>query len=80
MIEIPQDILDAARLTVAEMKLEVAVALYARGKLSIGKACELAAMTLWEFRHILAARRIAPHLDIAAVDADITTLHALARL
>jgi hypothetical protein len=29
MIEIPEDILDSARLTVSELKLEIAVALYA---------------------------------------------------
>ena len=80
MIEISQDIFDAARLTVAEMKLEVAVALYVQGKLSIGKARELADMTLWEFRHVLAARHISPHLDIADVEADLTTLHALKQL
>jgi predicted HTH domain antitoxin len=79
-VEISQDILDAARLTAAELKLEVAVALYARGKLSLGKARELADMTLWEFRQSLAARRIAPHLDIADIDADIATLHTLERL
>lgn len=73
MVEIPQEILDAARLTTAELMLEVAVALYARGKLSIGKARELANMSLWEFRHVLAARHIAPHLDITDIETDIKT-------
>lgn len=76
-VEIPQDILDAARLTASELKLEIAVALYAQGKLSIGKARELADMTLWEFRHVLAARRIPPHLDVADIEADIATQYAL---
>lgn len=79
-LEIPQDILDTARLTVAELKLEVAAALYARGKLSLGKARELADLPLWEFRQFLAARHISPHLDVSDVQADIATLQSLGRL
>ncbi|MGZ8218446.1 UPF0175 family protein, partial [Methylomagnum sp.] len=40
-IDIPQNILDSARLSVDGMKLELAVALYAQGRLGIGKAREL---------------------------------------
>jgi len=52
-LEIPQDILDTARLTIDDLKVEMAVYLYAQGRLSIGKARELAEMTrrplvLWE--------------------------------
>ena len=50
MLEIPQDILDTARLTVDELRVELAVHLYAEGRLSIGKARELADMPLWTFR------------------------------
>lgn len=50
-LEIPQDVLDSAHLTMSELKVELAVSLYAQGRLSIGKACELASMSLWEFRH-----------------------------
>ena len=39
-IEIPQEILDSARLTTDEIKTELAFALYAQGRLSIGKARE----------------------------------------
>ncbi len=49
-LEVPQDILDTARLTIDDLKVEMAVYLYAQGRLSIGKARELAEMTLWEFR------------------------------
>jgi len=49
VLEIQQDILDIARLTIDELKVEMAVYLYAQGRLSIGKARELADMTLWEF-------------------------------
>lgn len=47
--DIPQDILDSARLSVDEMKLELAVALYAQWRLGLGKARELATAGL---RHL----------------------------
>lgn len=79
VLEIPQDVLDAARMTPAELKVELAVHLYAQGKLSIGKARELAGMSLWEFRQLLAARRIPPHYDVSDLHEDITTLRALGK-
>lgn len=80
VLEIHQDILDTARLTVDELKVEMAVYLYALGRLSIGKACELAGMALWEFRQLLASRRIPPHYDVADLDEDVATLRELGRL
>lgn len=61
IVEVPRDVLDAARLSVSDVKVELAVALYAQGRLSVGKARELANMSLWEFRQLLATRRIEPH-------------------
>lgn len=75
-LEIPQDILDTARLTIGELRVELAVYLYVEGRLSIGKARELAEMTLWEFRQLLALRRISPHYDVADLDEDVATLKA----
>jgi len=79
-LEIPQDVLDSARLTVDELKVELAVSLYAQGRLSVGKACELAGMSLWQFRQLLASRRISPHYDVADLSEDIATLRELGRL
>jgi predicted HTH domain antitoxin len=73
-IEIPQDILDSARLTVAELKIELAVYLYGQERLSIGKARELAGMSLWEFRQLLGLRGIPPHYDEAELDKDVATI------
>ena len=60
-LEISQDILDSARLTLNDLKVEIAVSLYAQDRLSAGKARELAGMSLWEFRQLLGSRRISPH-------------------
>ena len=80
MLEIPRDVLDSARLTLPELKVELAVHLYAQGRLSAGKARELADMTLWEFRQLLASRRISPHYDVADLDEDMDTLREMGRL
>jgi predicted HTH domain antitoxin len=80
VLEIPQDVLDSARLTESELKVEMAVYLYAQGRLSIGKARELAGMALWEFRQLLASRRIPPHYDEIDLDEDVATLREMGRL
>lgn len=77
MLEIPQDVLDSTRLTLSELKVELAVTLYAQGKLSIGKARELAEKSLWEFRQILASRKISPHYDVDDLEEDISSLRDL---
>jgi predicted HTH domain antitoxin len=78
-IEVSQDILDSARLTVPELKLELAITLYAQGRLSIGKSRELAGMSLWQFRQVLASRRIAVHYVLTDLQDDIDTLHKLSK-
>ncbi len=80
ILEIPQSVLDSARLTIADLKVEMAVYLYAQGRLSIGKARELAGMSLWEFRQLLASRRIAPHYDEVDLNEDVATLREMGRL
>jgi predicted HTH domain antitoxin len=80
VLEVSQDVLDSARLSPSELKVEMAVHLYAQRRLSIGKARELAGMALWEFRQLLASRRIPPHYDEADLDEDAATLRELGRL
>ena len=79
-LEISQDILDSAKLTVNNLKIELAVSLYAQNRLSVGKAHELADMSLWEFRQLLASRRISPHYHIADFEEDLTALRDLGRI
>jgi predicted HTH domain antitoxin len=80
VVEVSQEILDSARLTPSELKVEMAVHLYEQGRLSVGKARELVDMTLWEFRQLLASRGIAAHYDEADLDEDVATLRELGRL
>jgi len=80
VLEISQDILDSARLTISELQVEVAVYLYSQRRLSVGKARELAGMSLWEFRQLLASRHIPPHYDETDLDQDVATLQKMGRL
>ena len=76
-LAVPQEILDSARITPAEAVVELAVALYSEGRLSLGKARELARMPFWRFRQLLAAREVAPHYEVADVEADQTAIREL---
>ena len=75
-IEIPGEVMHAARMTPEELKRELAIHLFREGKLSFGKAREMAGMTAWVFQQLLGSRDIRVHYDVqdyledqAAVDA-----------
>jgi len=76
-LEIPQEVLDSARMTAGELLVELAVHLYEQGRLSIGKAHELAGLSLWEFRQLLGLRHIAPHFEVEDLEQDLETLRHL---
>ncbi|MBI2837970.1 MAG: UPF0175 family protein [Acidobacteria bacterium] len=76
-LDIPEDVLESARMTASELKVEMAVVLYSQGRLSIGKARELAGMSLWDFRRLLGLRRVPPHYDQEDLDEDLSTLREL---
>lgn len=78
-IHIPQRLLQAARATPDQLRVELAVQLYQQRRLSIGLARELADMSLWEFRQLLASRHISPHYDPSDLDEDIRTWAELDR-
>ena len=79
-IMISDDILEATHMTEAEFLCEVAVFLYASGKLSLGKARQLARMERISFQLLLASRQIPLNYDVEDVDADLDTLQRLGLL
>lgn len=76
-LEIPQDILDSARLSIDQLRVELAVHLYEQCRLSVGKAHELAGLSLWEFRQLRGARRIPPRFEFQDFERDLSTLRAI---
>lgn len=62
--EIPRDVLRATRMSAEELCRELALHLFEQGKLSFGKARELAELSAWEFQHLLGSRGVPVHYDI----------------
>jgi predicted HTH domain antitoxin len=76
---IPDEILHACRLSPQELKVEIAVMLFQKEKLSLGQASRLAALNNLEFQHLLASRQIPVHYDVADFEEDLETLRELGR-
>ncbi len=79
-IEIPREVLHSARMTSQELRRELAIALFQQGKLSFGKAREMAAMTAWAFQQLLGSREIPIHYDVPEYEEDLRTLKEIGRL
>jgi predicted HTH domain antitoxin len=77
-IEIPQHLVRATRLTIPELRRELAIALFQQGRLSFGKAREMAEMDFWAFQQLLGSRGIPPHYDLAEYGADLQTIRETA--
>jgi len=78
-IEIPVEILHAARMSPQELKSELAVYLFQRGRLSFGKAREMSGQTVSAFQLLLGSRGITVHYDIGEYESDIAALKELGR-
>jgi predicted HTH domain antitoxin len=80
-LDIPSVVLEGAKLPPQEIeeefRKELALALYQRGVLSLGKARLLARMTRWEFEELLGRRRITRHYTEEDLQEDI--LYGLGR-
>ena len=74
-IDIPDNVLHASGLSNTELQADVtkefAIALYARGALSLGKAVEVAQIARADFEDILAARHIERPYDITELERDL---------
>ncbi|HFD39538.1 MAG TPA: UPF0175 family protein [Anaerolineae bacterium] len=79
-LEIPREVLHTTRMSLAEMQQEFALFLFQRGKVSFGKAREMAGLSAWEFQQLLGYRGIPVHYDIEDYEQDLATLRDLGRL
>ena len=77
---IPDDILQSAEMSEAELKLELASLLFQQEKISIGKARRLAEMSLLDFQREIAQRGICIHHDVEEFKADIQTWQKMGRI
>jgi predicted HTH domain antitoxin len=79
-LEIPREVLHSTRMTVDELRRELALRLYEQGKLSFGKAREMTGLSAWAFQQLLGSLDIPVHYDIADYEEDLATLRGLGRL
>ena len=77
---IPDEILQATRMSAAELRQEIAMLLFHKDKLTLGQASRLAGMSQWQFQHLLASRHLPAHYDVAEFEEDLKTLQELQRL
>jgi len=79
-LTIPDDIVLAADVSEAELKREIAIALYQQKKLGMGKARRLAGMDLIQFQKEIASRGLCVNYDVEEFKADLETLKKLGDL
>ena len=79
-IEIPREVVHATKMSLEELKRELAIHLFQQGKLSFGKAKEMAGMTVWAFQQLLGARGILVHYGLEEYEEDLEALKELGRL
>lgn len=74
-VDLPDDIVASLRLppgeVASELRKELALALYARGALSLGKARELAGLSMHGFLALLGERRIPRHYGERELSEDL---------
>lgn len=74
---IPKEVLDAINLPSEELKIELAVYLYDKEKLSMGQAKRLAGLDQLAFQKELAKRDVYIHFSMKELEDDLETLRNL---
>ncbi|MFW5779001.1 MAG: UPF0175 family protein [Coleofasciculus sp.] len=77
---IPNDILQATKMTEDELKLEIAIMLYKQEKISSGKVRAWTGLTVIEFQHELGKRGLSINYDVEDFQSDIQTLQSMGLL
>ena len=75
LIDIPEDVIASIKIPKSELekvlKLELAMTLYERGVLSLGKARGMTGMSKWEFFEELGRRKIPRHYTEKEIEEDL---------
>ncbi|MEQ8757327.1 MAG: UPF0175 family protein [Coleofasciculus sp. G1-WW12-02] len=77
---IPNDILQASKMTEDELKLEIAIMLYKQEKISSGKVRAWTGLSVIEFQHELGKRGLCINYDVEDFQSDIQTLQSMGLL
>jgi predicted HTH domain antitoxin len=79
-VVIPDDILQATKMTEDELKLEIAIMLYEQQKISSGKVRAWTGLTVLQFQNELAKRGLCINYDVEDFQSDVKTLQSLGLL
>ena len=71
---IPDEFLQTAHISEAELKLEIAILLFQQEKITLGTASQFAEINQLEFQRILGSRKIPIHYGIEELRQDLKTL------
>lgn len=78
MVSVSPELELATHMSALEIRRELAVHLYAQGKLSAGKARELAEMGMAAFQCLLGSREVAVNYGLEDFQEDLATIQRLA--
>ena len=73
---IPDEFLQTAKISEAELRWEIAVLLFEQEKITLGAASQFAGMNQLEFQQILGKRKISIHYGVEEFRQDLKTLEA----
>ena len=80
-VKIPKDLIRILKVRDEDVsklvRLYLAVELYREGKVSLGKAAEIAEVTKWEMMEILASKGVPIQYDVKDLEKDIETLEEM---
>ena len=77
---IPDELFYATHLSEKELKLEIALMLFSKDKLTLAQAAKLAEMDRLSFHHLLASKKIPLHYGVEDLEHDFKTLQDMGRL
>ncbi|MBW4552062.1 MAG: UPF0175 family protein [Aphanocapsa sp. GSE-SYN-MK-11-07L] len=73
---IPDEFLQTAHISEADLKLEIALLLFQQEKITLGTASQFLGINQLEFQRILGSRKIPIHYDVEEFRQDLRTLEA----
>jgi len=81
VLELPEEVIKTLNIPKnelsSELRIQLALYLYEKGKLSFGKARELAGLSVWEFMDRLKENQIPLKYDIIDFEEDLETIKEL---
>jgi predicted HTH domain antitoxin len=73
-MQITIDIPDSLQFTEADLRTELAIALFQQNRITLGSASQLAGLHQIEFQRLIASRGICIHYDVEDLEQDLSSL------